>query len=247
MYHFFVDPSNIQGKDIYIDGKDYNHIKNVLRMKKGEVISVGDGVSGKDFRCHIEDFTETAVHCRLDFIKEDDVELPVKVTLYQGLPKSDKMETIIQKCVELGVARVVPVSCSRSIVKIDAKREKSKLMRWNMISEAAAKQSKRAFIPEVTHIMNFKEAVEDSKELDKVLIPYELAEDFDTTRDLIEKIEPGQTIGIFIGPEGGFSEEEIAVCKELGIIPITLGKRILRTETAAMVVLSWFIYKFETK
>ena len=245
MYHFFVDPSLIQGQDIYIEGSDYNHIKNVLRMKQGEVISVGDGLTDKEYRCHIEDFTDTHVHCRLDFIKDSGVELPVKVTLFQGLPKSDKMELIIQKCVELGVAEVVPVACSRSIVKLDAKKEKSKIARWNGISEAAAKQSKRAVIPEVKGVMSYKEAIDYAKSLDVNLIPYELAEGFDKTRELISGIKSGQSVGIFIGPEGGFSEEEVELAREAGAEPITLGRRILRTETAAMVVLSWLIYIYE--
>ncbi|MBR1893112.1 MAG: 16S rRNA (uracil(1498)-N(3))-methyltransferase [Lachnospiraceae bacterium] len=245
MYHFFVDPSLIQGQDIYIEGSDYNHIKNVLRMKIGEVISVGDGLSDKDYRCHIEEYTDTAVHCRLDFIKESGVELPVRVTLFQGLPKSDKMELIIQKCVELGVAEVIPVACSRSIVKLDAKKEKSKITRWNGISEAAAKQSKRAIIPEVKGVMSYKEAIDYARSLDVNLLPYELAEGFDATRKIMGSIESGQSVGIFIGPEGGFSEEEVKLAEEAGFEPITLGRRILRTETAAMVVLSWLIYIYE--
>ena len=245
MYHFFVEPSLIQGQDIYIEGSDYNHIKNVLRMKIGEVISVGDGLSDKDYRCHIEEYTDTAVHCRLDFIKESGVELPVRVTLFQGLPKSDKMELIIQKCVELGVAEVVPVACSRSIVKLDAKKEKSKITRWNGISEAAAKQSKRAIIPEVKSVMSYKEAIDYARSLDVNLLPYELAEGFDATRKIMGSIKSGQSVGIFIGPEGGFSEEEVKLAEEAGFEPITLGRRILRTETAAMVVLSWLIYIYE--
>lgn len=245
MYHFFVEPSLIQGQDIYIEGSDYNHIKNVLRMKIGEVISVGDGLSDKDYRCHIEEYTDTAVHCRLDFIKESGVELPVRVTLFQGLPKSDKMELIIQKCVELGVAEVIPVACSRSIVKLDAKKEKSKITRWNGISEAAAKQSKRAIIPEVKGVMSYKEAIDYARSLDVNLLPYELAEGFDATRKIMGSIKSGQSVGIFIGPEGGFSEEEVKLAEEAGFEPITLGRRILRTETAAMVVLSWLIYIYE--
>lgn len=245
MYHFFVEPSLIQGQDIYIEGSDYNHIKNVLRMKIGEVISVGDGLSDKDYRCHIEEYTDTAVHCRLDFIKESGVELPVRVTLFQGLPKSDKMELIIQKCVELGVAEVIPVACSRSIVKLDAKKEKSKITRWNGISEAAAKQSKRAIIPEVKSVMSYKEAIDYARSLDVNLLPYELAEGFDATRKIMGSIKSGQSVGIFIGPEGGFSEEEVKLAEEAGFEPITLGRRILRTETAAMVVLSWLIYFYE--
>lgn len=245
MYHFFAEPSNISDNDIYIEGNDYNHIKNVLRMKVGEVISIGDGISDKEYRCHIEDFTENAVHCRLDFIKESGVELPVKVTLYQGLPKSDKMELIIQKCVELGVARIVPVECSRSVVRLDAKKAASKVKRWQGISEAAAKQSKRAFIPEVASPIKFSDALKEAAETDIKLIPYELAENFDSTREIISKIKEGQSVSIFIGPEGGFSEDEIAASLEKGFNSITLGRRILRTETAALVVLSWLIYLFE--
>ncbi|MCR4744129.1 MAG: 16S rRNA (uracil(1498)-N(3))-methyltransferase [Lachnospiraceae bacterium] len=245
MYHFFAEPSNISDNDIYIEGNDYNHIKNVLRMKVGEVISIGDGISDKEYRCHIEDFTENAVHCRLDFIKESGVELPVKVTLYQGLPKSDKMELIIQKCVELGVARIVPVECSRSVVRLDAKKAASKVKRWQGISEAAAKQSRRAFIPEVASPIKFSDALKEAAETDIKLIPYELAENFDSTREIISKIKEGQSVSIFIGPEGGFSEDEIAASLEKGFNSITLGRRILRTETAALVVLSWLIYLFE--
>ena len=245
MYHFFVEPSNIIQNDIYIEGNDYNHIKNVLRMKKGEVISVGDGLSDREYRCHIEDFTGTAVHCRLDFIKESGVELPVKVTLYQGLPKSDKMEFIIQKCVELGVARIVPVECSRSVVRLDAKKAAAKVKRWQGISEAAAKQSKRAFIPELALPLKFSDALRDAENSDIKLIPYELAENFSCTRDIISAISSGQSVSIFIGPEGGFSEEEVESALAEGFKSITLGRRILRTETAALVVLSWLIYCFE--
>ena len=245
MYHFFAAPSNIIGNDIYIEGNDYNHIKNVLRMKIGENISVGDGLTDKEYRCHIEAFTDTAVHCRLDFIKESGVELPLKVTLYQGLPKSDKMELIIQKCVELGVARIVPVECSRSVVKLDAKKAASKVNRWQGISEAAAKQSKRAFIPEISAPMKYTEALKEAEGSDIKLIPYELAENFDSTRNIISAIKAGQSVSIFIGPEGGFSEDEVSEALEKGFESITLGRRILRTETAALVVLSWLIYNFE--
>ncbi len=122
MYRFFTDQSNISGNDIYITGSDYNHIRNVLRMKPGEVVSVSDGETEKEYRCHIEGFEEEKVHLRLDFIKEADVELPVRVTLFQGLPKSDKMDYIIEKCTELGVSEVIPVRTSRSVMKLDEKK-----------------------------------------------------------------------------------------------------------------------------
>lgn len=245
MQHFFADPSDIIDHDIYIRGEDYNHIKNVLRMKQGEVISVSDGVSGNEYRCHIEDFADETVHCRLDFIKEADTELPVKVYLFQSLPKSDKMEFVIQKAVELGVTEIIPVASKRCVTRLDAKKARSRVERWNSISEAAAKQSARRMIPAVHDVMDFKEALRYAEKADIRLIPYELAEDFGKTRQIIDSISDGQSVAIFIGPEGGFAEEEIEEAKDSGVTPVTLGRRILRTETAALVVLSWLVYKSE--
>lgn len=245
MYHFFTEKNNISDKDIYIKGNDYNHIRNVLRMKPGDVISVGDGVSDTEYRCHIEEYTDEAVHCRLDFIKKADIELPADIYLFQGIPKSDKMDMIVQKAVELGVHEIIPVSTERAVVKYDEKKSEQKVKRWNTIAEAAAKQSKRTKIPEVTEVMTFEKAAGYADKLDIKLIPYELSDGFENTRELIERAQPGMSLGFFIGPEGGFSENEIKKAEEAGIIPVSLGKRILRTETAAMVVLSWLIYRFE--
>lgn len=245
MYQFFVDPSQIRGNEVIIEGADYNHIKNVLRMKAGECVNISDGVSGKEMRCHIESFSDDRVNLKLDFIKEADVELPVHVTLFQGLPKSGKMDFIIEKCVELGVSEIVPVMTERSVVKIDAKKAESKVSHWQGKAEAAAKQSKRALIPEVKMAVSFKEALELCKDHEHKIIPYELSRGFAETRDRFQSFEKGSRIAVFIGPEGGFSEEEIALAEEKGVIPLTLGKRILRTETAGMVVLSWLIYLYE--
>lgn len=245
MYQFFVEPSQIQGNRVVITGKDVNHIKNVLRMKPGEEIAVSNGMDGKEYRCGIEEYTEEEVVCGLRFIKEDGVELPSRIYLFQGLPKADKMELIIQKAVELGVYEIIPVACGRSVVKLDEKKAKSKLARWQGIAEAAAKQSKRGIIPEMKHVMSMKEAIAYAKDIDVKLIPYELAENMNKTKEIINGIEPGQSIAIFIGPEGGFEEKEIADAMEQGVIPITLGKRILRTETAGFTVLSWLMYHLE--
>lgn len=245
MYQFFVDAAQIQGHRIVITGKDVNHIKNVLRMKKGEEISVSNGVDGKEYRCGIEEFSEEEVICTLRFIKEEGLELPSKVYLFQGLPKADKMELVIQKAVELGVYEVIPVSCRRTVVKLDAKKEKSKITRWQGIAEAAAKQSKRGMIPEIKNVMTMKEAVAYSRKCQVRMIPYELAEDMQETKRIIDGLKPGEDIAVFIGPEGGFEEAEIKEAMESGIIPITLGKRILRTETAGMTVLSWIVYRLE--
>ncbi|MBR1849221.1 MAG: 16S rRNA (uracil(1498)-N(3))-methyltransferase [Lachnospiraceae bacterium] len=247
MYQFFVDPSQIllDQKKVIITGDDVNHIKNVLRMKIGEEFNVSNGIDGKEYRCSVEKLGDDQILCTLRFIKEDGVELPVKVTLFQGLPKADKMELIIQKAVELGVAEVVPVACKRCIVKLDAKKEKSKLARWQGIAEAAAKQSKRGFIPQVREVMTYKDAIAYAKDMECKLIPYEMAEDMSHTREVLGGIKPEDRVAIFIGPEGGFEEEEIQAALTEGIEPITLGKRILRTETAGFTVLSWLVYLLE--
>lgn len=244
MYQFFVPAENIQGNRILITGDDVNHIKNVLRMKVGEEIAVSNGEDGKEYRCGIEEIGEEIV-CSLRFIKEDGVELPSKITLFQGLPKADKMEWIVQKAVELGVYEVVPVSTARSIVKLDDKKQKSKISRWQSIAEAAAKQSKRSIIPQVRSVMTMKQAFSYAKEMDMLFVPYELAEDMSKTREMFDQIRPGLHIGFFIGPEGGFDEREIQLALENGAQPITLGKRILRTETAGMAVLSILMYQLE--
>lgn len=245
MYQFFVEPSQIQGTRIVITGNDVNHIKNVLRMKKGEEIAVSNGVDGKEYRCGIEELSETEIICSLRFIRLAALELPSRVYLFQSLPKADKMEFIIQKAVELGAYAVVPVATARTVVKLDEKKEKARLLRWQKIAEAAAKQSKRGLIPEIKPVMNMKEALACSRCCNIRLIPYELAEGMERTRNIMEGLKPGEDIAIFIGPEGGFEESEIALARADGVIPITLGRRILRTETAGMTVLSWIMYQLE--
>ena len=248
MTQVFADQSqiNMDTHRVIISGPDHNHIKNVLRMKPGEEISVRcDGVP-KEYRCGILEYTDSEVICEIRFVKEDDTELPVKVTVYQALCKGDKMETVIQKCVELGAVRFVPVATSRCVVKLDDKKSQSKVARWQQIAESAAEQSKRGIIPGVGPVMNFDAAIADAGNLDHIFIPYELAEDMVKTRELFSGIKPGSSVGIFIGPEGGFDEKEVAKAKEAGVFPVTLGRRILRTETAAMCIMSWFVYMFES-
>ena len=240
-----MEEGQICGDRIVITGEDVNHIKNVLRMKIGEEIAVSNGVDGREYRCEVAQLLSDEVVCKLRFIKENDVELPAQVYLFQGLPKADKMELIIQKAVELGVYSVIPVATRRSIVKLDDKKAAAKQNRWQGIAEAAAKQSKRKIIPKIEKVMSFAEALEMAKELEVRLIPYELAEDMSHTKEIIERIREGQKIAIFIGPEGGFDETEIALASEASVEPITLGKRILRTETAGMTVLAWLMYHLE--
>jgi len=245
MYQFFVEPHQISDKTVRIEGQDVNHIKNVLRMKIGEELSVSNGVDGKEYRCGIVAMDEECITCELRFIKEDGVELPSEVYLFQGLPKADKMELIIQKAVELGVHTVVPVATKRCVVKLDDKKARQKIARWQGIAEAAAKQSKRRIVPEVKEVMSFKEALNFVKDFEVKLIPYELAEDMSKTKEIISALQPGQRIAIFIGPEGGFEETEVQVAMDSRVEPITLGKRILRTETAGFTVLSWVMYQLE--
>lgn len=245
MYNFFVEPSQISENEVVIVGNDVNHIKNVLRMRPGEELSVSNGVDNREYRCGIEEILEDRILCRLRFIKEDGMELPSKVYLFQGLPKADKMELIIQKAVELGVYEIIPVSTKRAVVKLDEKKAKTKAARWQTIAEAAAKQSKRRVIPEVKNVMTMKQAVDYAKAMDVKLIPYELAEGMEATKKRIASLQAGQTIAVFIGPEGGFEESEIETAVGAGICPITMGKRILRTETAGITILAWIMYQLE--
>lgn len=242
MFQFFVDQKQIRGTDVLIMGKDVNHIKNVLRMRPGEQVRVSDN-DGQDFYCQIREIGNEQVI--LDILSEaEGTEPPVKITLFQGLPKGDKMETVIQKAVELGVSEIIPVAMRNCVVKLDQKRAQAKQVRWQAIAESAAKQSKRSIIPTVEPLMQFQAAAEYAKKLDVRLLPYENQRGMAHTREVLQKIKKGSTVGIFIGPEGGYSSLEIEqVQEEMELI--SLGNRILRTETAGICALSMLIYALE--
>ena len=244
MHHFFVTPDQVQENQIYIVGSDVNHMKNVLRMKVGEKFQVSDG-NDKKYVCRIEQMNEEEVQAGILEEMQADTELPSKIYLFQGLPKNDKMELIVQKAVELGVWEVIPVSTKRAVVKLDVKKALKKVERWNAISESGAKQSGRTIIPKVTSVMSYREALSYAEQLDVVMIPYELAEGMEETKQFIDAIQPGQSVGVFIGPEGGFEREEVEFAIQKGARPITLGKRILRTETAGLAVLAVLMYHLE--
>ena len=246
MQRFFVESYQIQEKEsrITLTGTDLNHMKNVLRMRIGEEVWISDG-SEKEYHCTIDEFMEDCAILHILEIEEAGYELPNRIYLFQGLPKGDKMELIIQKAVELGAYSIVPVEMKRCVVKLDAKKAQKKTARWQQISESAAKQSKRMLIPEVKSVMSWREALAFAKELDVLMVPYELAKGMRETREIISSIRPGQSVGIFIGPEGGFEEEEIQTAMEMGAKPVTLGKRILRTETAGMTMLSVLMFTLE--
>ena len=244
MHHFFAEPSQIADGKVTITGSDVNHMKNVLRMKPGEAVEISDG-DGMRYLCVLETFTEEGASLRIEDVEADAVELSSKLYLFQGLPKSDKMELIIQKAVELGAYEIVPVVTKRAVVKLDEKKAAKKVQRWKAIAEGAAKQSGRSLVPEIHEVMSYAEALRYAQELDVRLIPYEKASGMTTTKQAVESICPGQSVGIFIGPEGGFEEMEIAQAQENDVLPISLGKRILRTETAGLAVLSVLMYHLE--
>ena len=243
MYHFFVSEEQINGENAYIEGSDVNHIANVLRMKPGEELLIS--VKGDwDYLCKMVDIETDRVNLKV-LESMEQRELPVNITLLQGIPKSDKLEMIIQKAVELGVSEIIPVKTKRVVVKIDEKKVDTKVNRWNAIAESAAKQSKRSIIPKVHEPMSIDNALEIVKDFGVKLIPYENADGIDKTRKILDNMDKTKNIAVFIGPEGGFEESEVEMIKNSGFEVITLGKRILRTETAGLALLSNIMIRLE--
>ncbi|MBR2131347.1 MAG: 16S rRNA (uracil(1498)-N(3))-methyltransferase [Oscillospiraceae bacterium] len=236
MFNFFVEEHDRLGDSFRITGADYNHIRNVLRMQTDDVFLVSCG--GTSFLCRLARLEEDTVIAQI--LEEDyqNTELPVQFYLFQGLPKGDKLELIIQKTVELGVAGIIPVEMSRCVMKLDEKKKKSRQARWQSIAESAAKQSKRNIIPEVSDVLTYKQAMEKAQTMDIFLVPYENERGMAATRDALAQIKPGMSVGILIGPEGGFDPQEIDKAREVGAAVISLGKRILRAETAAVTAVS---------
>ncbi len=243
MFNFFANENAKQNSQYIINGTDYNHIKNVLRMDIGDTCLISCG--GKSDLCKITAFYEDAVS--LEIIEENynDTELPVKIYLFQGLPKGDKMEYIIQKTVELGVFAVVPVQMKHCVVKLDDKKAKSKIARWQSISESAAKQSKRNIIPEIMDVCSFDKALQIAKTLDLIMVPYENKDGMNATVEALRELQNVKSVGIFIGPEGGFAEKEIEKAISSNAEIISLGKRILRTETAAITAVGMCMLEIE--
>lgn len=244
MPKFYVDGLGDADKTVNITGEDVNHIKNVLRLRTGECITLCDG-RGKDYICRISKLGEDYVSADVEDIMMNAAELNTKITLFQGMPKADKMELIIQKAVELGVNEIVPVMTKRTVVKLDVKKEKKKLERYNSIALSAAKQSGRGVIPVVKDFMSYKEALSYAESLDMNIIPYEEAKGIEYSRQIISDIKGKNNLGIFIGPEGGFAKEEVDAAVNIGAKCITLGNRILRTETAGLAVLSIIMFEIE--
>ncbi len=260
MHHFFAEPTDINTEErtILLRDDNYRHLVQVLRGRVGEKILVSDG-DGTDYQCEITEILPEAVELHIDF-REEMHELPADIYLFQGLPKSDKMELIIQKAVELGARAIVPLETKNTVVKLEGKKSESKVKRWQAIAEAAAKQSKRSVIPEVLPVMGWRQAMDYVADFSCRLIPYENARDIRKTMAELQRLvtedrearetEPKtlsrRKIGIFIGPEGGFTDSEIQAAMDHGIVPVTLGKRILRTETAAICALSIVMLTLES-
>ena len=248
MHHFFVKKENFTDGRVCISGEDYNHAVNVLRLNTGERVLISDH-EGQDFICLVEEKEETdresLLWLKIEKEAEENHELLAKVVLFQCLPKSDKLEFIIQKAVELGVSGIVPVASKNCVVKLDDKKAGSKLKRWRTIAESAAKQSMRSLVPAIHEPVSFKEAVELMEDYDVRLIPYENENGIDSICEAIVNFIPGRSIAVIIGPEGGFDRLEVSMAERHGIMPVSLGKRILRTETAAISILSLIMIRLE--
>ena len=232
MYNFFVDECARTGDSFRIDGKDHTHLCTVLRMQPGDTFLVS--CEGASCLCRLACIETDAVIAEILEENYQNTELPVHFYLFQGLPKGDKLELIIQKCVERGAAGIIPVEMSRSVVKLDEKKKRSKRERWQAIAESAAKQSKRSLIPEVFDVITYRQAMQKAAEMDLFLVPYENERGMAATKDALSRIRPGMSVGILVGPEGGFEEQEIDLAREAGAAVISLGSRILRAETAAI-------------
>ena len=248
MPKFFVTTNQIEGKKISIQNEDVNHIKNVLRAKIDDTIEICDSITSKNYICKIEQIEDKQIYCHIVEEIASNVEPHIQVSIFQGLPKADKMELVIQKSVELGAYDITPVEMKRCVVKLNEKDKIKKIQRWQKISEGAAKQSGRDKIPTIHPIINVHTLCENIKKYDLILVAYE-NEKINTLKQELKNIKSDKNkqmkIAIVIGPEGGIDKEEIAKLEEYHARVITLGNRILRTETVALNILSVIMYELE--
>ncbi|MFP3153010.1 16S rRNA (uracil(1498)-N(3))-methyltransferase [Lachnospiraceae bacterium ZAX-1] len=248
MFQFFVEDHQIGETQIWIAGEDVNHMRHVLRMKPGTQLRISNR-QGQDYFCELEYFSgnsregETAF-ARILYKDRESTELPAKIVLFQGLPKGDKMEWVIQKAVELGAYEIVPVAMRNCVVKLAGAKADAKIKRWQAIAQSAAKQAKRSIIPNVHAVMDFADAVGYAQTMDIRLVPYENETGMTYTKEVMKNIGDAALIGVFIGPEGGFDKQEIKLVQETAHL-LSLGKRILRTETAGLTMLSILLYHLE--
>ncbi|RKD34743.1 16S rRNA (uracil(1498)-N(3))-methyltransferase [Thermohalobacter berrensis] len=242
MNRFFVNKDNIKEGRVIIEGEDVKHIRNVLRLNEGDLITVCD-CQKNDYLVEITDIKKNYVQCNILEKSKSKGEPNLEVVLYQGIPKSSKMDLIIQKATELGISQIVPVEMKRSVVKLkNEKKEQKKLNRWRRIAKEAAKQCRRGIIPAVSEIVSFNEMLKSLEKEEFILVPYE-NEDKVGLKDILAKNKGKHKVNIIIGPEGGFEEEEIDNINKLNWHVVSLGPRILRTETAGFTVLSIVMYE----
>ena len=221
-----------------------HHLLHVLRADIGDMIEVSDAC-GRTYACTILETEDKTAVCSVDREIELNRELSCEITLFQSIAKGEKMDWVIQKAVELGATRIVPMITGRTIVRPDPKGASHKVQRWSRIAESAAKQCGRAVIPEISEVTMFPEAVSQASSCDWFIFPYECAEGMAYSREIFGSIQPGSTVSVMIGPEGGFEPPEGSEAKRSGAHILTLGNRILRTETAALTALSWLVYQLE--
>ena len=242
---FYVKNNQVNDETISILGDDVKHIRNVLRHKIGDELEVCDE-SEVRYLTKIKDFQEFEI--LLDILEqtEKNTELPVRIDLYQGLPKSDKMDLIVQKTTELGISSVIPVITDRVIVKLEKGNENKKIERWNKIAIEAAKQSGRQRVPVVENVVNLEKIVENLSKYDIVIVPFECEKD-STLKNILKNVKNKiENIAVVIGPEGGFSEKDIETLEKVSnVAKVSLGKRILRTETAGLATIAMLLYEYE--
>lgn len=246
MQKIFVETNQIQEDNITIMGPDVNHIATVLRMQKGEKLQICNQDTLENYMVTIQEIQKEKILTKVIEKLQTTVESNVKIDLYQGLPKADKMEFIIQKTTELGIDSITPVDMVRCVVKLEEKEAKKKIERWQKIAVSGAKQSKRDKIPTVESKAKLREVASKIENYDVFLIAYE-DEKENSLKQELQKIEPKETykIGILVGPEGGLEEKEVRELQEKGAKVVSLGKRILRTETAPIAMVSNILYELE--
>ncbi len=237
MANFYIEKSDITENTAVITGEEAQHISRVLRMKKGDCVTLCDG-EGMFYEAVLSDFSDKSVVAEITSSRRAETEPEVQLTIFQGVPKNPKLETIVQKLTEIGAVRIVPVDTKRAVAKLD---KSAKVDRLRKIAREAAKQSKRGIVPEVTDAMSFKNAVKMAGEADLSIIAYE--EEVETSLKTALSGKNPKTVSVMIGPEGGFEKDEVALAKESGIVSVTLGKRILRTETAPLTIASAILYE----
>lgn len=247
MPRFFVKTEQIKDNEIVIIGEDVKHIKNVLRKQIGDNIEICNQENGNIYKCEISKIEEHEI--RNNIIEEiTGNEDKIKVDIYQGLPKADKMELIIQKSIELGANAIIPVEMKRCVVKLDSKTENKKIERWQKIAESAAKQSGRSTVPEIHQMIKIEDIVKLKNEYDSIIVCYENEKQNYIKNELLKlkKLNKQEMhIAIVIGPEGGLEEKDVGYLKQNGAVIVTLGNRILRTETVALNLLSIIMYELE--